>query len=131
MAAESGNAAEIKIDATSIKTSSKSVKLSIKGNTGDYVVFGDKWENSVPTGQSWELSVDAVLDSNNVFSTLFGKLGTDVAISVYPQGNTSGKKYYTGNAVLTGLDNDMPADDLIGISISLKGNGALTENTVV
>jgi hypothetical protein len=55
------------------------------------------------------------------FSTLFGKLGTNVAISVYPQGNTSGKKYYTGNAVLAGLGNDMPADDLSGISDLAEG----------
>jgi hypothetical protein len=131
MSAQSGNAAEIKIDSTSIKTSSKSVKLSVKAKAGDYVVFGDLWENSVPVGSSWELSVDAVLDSANVFSTLFGKLNTQVTVEVYPEGNTTGKKYYTGSAVLTGLDSDMPANDLIGIAVSLKGSGALTQSTVV
>lgn len=130
MAAVSGNAAEIKIDSVSIKTASKSVKLSVKGNTGDYLVFGDQWENSVSTGASWEISIDAVLDSSDVYSTLFSKLNSPVAIEIYPQGNVSGKKYYTGDAVLTGLDADIPSDDLVGISISLKGNGALTENTV-
>jgi hypothetical protein len=129
MEAGSGNAAEIKIDSMSIRTSSKSIRLSVVGNTGNYTVFGDWLGNGAPTGQSWELSMDVVLNSYNSFSTLFGKLGTNVAISVYPQGNTSGKKYYTGNAVLAGLGNDMPADDL-SISVSLKGNGALTESTV-
>ena len=130
MAGAGGNNAELTIDGVSIKTVSKNIKLGVKSNTGNYVVFGSQWEKSVSTANSWEISADAVLDTPNVLSTLLGKIDSSVALIFYPEGNVSGKKYYSGTAVVTSLDYDAPADDLIGVSIALKGNGALTEATV-
>ena len=53
-------------------------------------------------------------------------LGTSVTIKVYPEGASTGDKYYSGSAIITAKSVSASFDGLVESSISFTGNGALT-----
>jgi predicted secreted protein len=53
-------------------------------------------------------------------------LGTSVTIKVYPEGASTGDKYYTGSAIITAKSVSASFDGLVESSISFQGTGALT-----
>ena len=57
-------------------------------------------------------------------------IGSEVTLNVYPEGDTTGDTYYTGSAIVTGVSRTGAFDGLVEASISVQGNGALTESTV-
>jgi len=56
-------------------------------------------------------------------------LGTEVTIKVYPEGATTGDKYYTGSAIITAKSVSASFDGLVESSISFQGTGALSFST--
>jgi predicted secreted protein len=56
-------------------------------------------------------------------------LGTEIVIKVYPEGATTGDKYYTGSAILTAKSVSASFDGLVESSISFQGTGALSFST--
>jgi predicted secreted protein len=53
-------------------------------------------------------------------------LGTSVTIKVYPEGASTGDKYYSGSAIITAKSVSASFDGLVESSISFQGTGALT-----
>jgi predicted secreted protein len=53
-------------------------------------------------------------------------LGTSVTIKVYPEGASTGDKYYTGSAIITAKSVSASFDGLVESSISFQGTGALS-----
>jgi hypothetical protein len=49
-----------------------------------------------------------------------------VTVKFYPEGATTGDKYYTGTALVTGISRSASVDGMVDASYSLKGTGALT-----
>jgi predicted secreted protein len=56
-------------------------------------------------------------------------LGTEIVIKVYPEGATTGDKYYTGSAIVTAKSISASFDGLVESSISFQGTGALSFST--
>ena len=56
-------------------------------------------------------------------------LGTEIVIKVYPEGATTGDKYYTGSAIVTAKSVSASFDGLVESSISFQGTGALSFST--
>jgi predicted secreted protein len=56
-------------------------------------------------------------------------LGTEITIKVYPEGATTGDKYYTGSAIVTAKSVSASFDGLVESSISFQGTGALSFST--
>ncbi len=57
-------------------------------------------------------------------------IGAEVTLNFYPEGDTSGDTYYTGTAIVTGITRSASFDGNIDASISVQGDGALSETTV-
>ena len=57
-------------------------------------------------------------------------IGAEVTLNLYPEGDASGDVYYTGSAIVTGRTINSSYDGLVEMSISVQGNGALTQTTV-
>ena len=53
-------------------------------------------------------------------------LGTSVTIKVYPEGASTGDKYYSGSAIITAKSVSASFDGLVESSISFQGTGALS-----
>ena len=56
--------------------------------------------------------------------------GAEVTLNLYPEGDTSGDTYLTGSAFVTGRSINSTYDGLVEMSISVQGNGALSQETV-
>lgn len=54
----------------------------------------------------------------------------ELAIVVYPEGNTSSKPKYEFDAVMTGLDFSDPVDDMVQWTANFQISGAVTPGTV-
>ena len=51
-------------------------------------------------------------------------IGASVTLNIYPEGATSSDTYYTGSAIVTGLDKSADGEGLVTNTISVTGTGA-------
>lgn len=97
------------IEDTSMGNSARTYKSSLTQFSGSIDVF---WDETDTSGQG-------ALD-----------VGSEVTLNFYPEGDTSGDTYYSGSAIVTGVTRTGSFDGMVEASISVQGNGALTETTV-
>ena len=57
-------------------------------------------------------------------------IGASVTLNVYPEGATSSDTYFTGTALVTGLDKSADGEGLVTNTISVTGTGALSSALV-
>lgn len=57
-------------------------------------------------------------------------VGTEIEFEVYPEGDAAASTYYAGEAIVTGRTITASFDGMVEMSITVQGNGALTETTV-
>ena len=105
----------------SVETTAEIVDATVMGSTGDFMV-------KKSTQKSWSASVNCYYDSGDTTGQLALDEGSEVALKLYPEGNTTGKKYYYGQAIVTSISRSASFDGLVEISFSAEGTGALTED---
>lgn len=93
--------------------------------------MGQTYEEYEPGLASWSADVSCYWDPDDTTGQGSLTVGAVVTLALYPFGNTTGKVYKTGTALVESISNAVPADGMITKSIQFKGSGALTEDTVV
>jgi len=96
-------------------------------NRVDDTVMGDEWTTGKVTQRSWSASINIYYDPAAVTGLEVGAL---IAAQLYPQGKTTGLKYYEGNAHITSLSTSASFDGMVEASLSVEGTGSLAFNTV-
>ena len=96
------------IEDTSMGDTNRTYKIGLKTFTGTASVF-------------W--------DENDAGQTAL-VVGTEITINLYPEGATTGDKYYSGSAIVTGSTINSSFDGMVEGEISFQGTGALTTSTV-
>ena len=107
----------------SVETTAETVDATVMGSAGDWMV-------KKATQKSWTASVNCYYDSGDTDGQLSMDEGSEVAVKLYPEGNSSGKTYYYGQLIITSISRSGSFDGLIEASFSGDGTGALTEGTV-
>jgi len=97
-------------------------------NRVDSTVMGDSWMSGKTTQKSWTASFNMYYDPAETDVALVD--GTEITLNLYPEGNTSTLKYYSGAAHITSISTSASFDGMIEASISVEGNGALSIETV-
>jgi hypothetical protein len=97
------------LDDTTMGTIARTYKSSLTTFTGTIDVL---WDETDESGQG------ALI------------IGASVTLNLYPEGDTSGDVYLTGAAIVTGRSVNSTFDGLVEMSISVQGNGALSQTTV-
>ncbi len=105
----------------SVETTAETVDATVMGSSGDFMV-------KKATQKSWTASVNCYYDSSDTNGQLAMDEGSEVALKLYPEGNTTGKKYYYGQLIITSISRSASFDGLVEISFSGDGTGALTED---
>lgn len=90
-------------------------------------VMGDTWMTNSATQKSWSASISCYYDSGDTNGQLDLDEGDDIRVNLYPEGKTTGKKYYYGNVIVTGITRSQSFDGLVEISFTGTGNGELAE----
>lgn len=96
------------IEDTSMGDTDRTFKAGLKSFTGSLEVFWDETDAA-------QIALD---------------VGASVTLKVYPEGNTTGDKFYEGTVLVTGLTVTSPFDGMVEAAISVQGTGALTLSTV-
>ena len=107
----------------------KSYSVNESMNVIDDSNIGDTAKTFQSGSTEWDGSCDVFWDETDTAQTALTN-GASVTVKFYPEGATTGDKYYTGTALVTGISRSASVDGMVDASYSLKGTGALTLATV-
>lgn len=131
MAVKKGQLAVLKVDVSGTPTAVAKLRnwnLSISSEKIDSTAAGDTWASHEVGILSWEGEAELIEIDTFWFTQLTA--GAKVDVDFYEGAATAGTIYYSGTASLDG-EIDVPYDDLIGLTVTFTGSGALTKNTAV
>ena len=95
------------IEDTSMGDASRTYKVGLKGFSGSASLFFDE------------------LDAGQILIVV----GSEIAIKVFPEGASSGDKFYEGNAIVTGYNISASFDGMVEAEVTFTGTGILTLGT--
>ncbi len=95
------------IEDTSMGDASRTYKVGLKGFSGSASLFFDE------------------ADAGQILIVV----GSEIAIKVFPEGASSGDKFYEGNAVVTAYNVSASFDGMVEAEMTFTGTGALTLST--
>lgn len=98
-----------------------------EADTVDGWGMGDAYETSFTTIKRFSGAADVYMDPAAPQQAL--KVGDEVAMELYPGGETSGSAYFSGQVTITALARSGDKGGIPGVKISFKGRGALTPAT--
>lgn len=128
MATHTGSEGTVKVGSNTI-LEIRSFSIDTTADTAEDTTMGDSWRTFKTTLKGWSGSVDCFWDETD--TTGQGALveGAEVTINAYPEGATTGDKYYTGSAIVTGVTINSSFDGLVEVSFKFQGNGSLSFST--
>ena len=95
----------------------------------DTTVLSDTAQTFSVGSTSWSGSAECFLDEADTAQIAL-TIGASVTLKFYFEGATSGDKYYNGTALVESVDRSGATDDIVNISFSFRGTGALSLATV-
>ena len=129
MATHKGSEGIIKVGTDSV-LEIRSYSIEESADTLEDTSMGDSARTYKPSLTSFSGSLDVFWDETDTSGQGALSIGSEVTLNFYPEGDTSGDTYYSGSAIVTGVSRTASFDGLVEASISVQGNGALTESTV-
>lgn len=129
MATHTGSEGTVKVGANAI-AEIRSFSIEESADTLEDTTMGDGARTYKPSLTTYTGTIDVLWDETDTTGQGALTIGAEVTLNLYPEGDTSGDTYYTGAAIVTGRTINSSFDGLVEMSISVQGNGALTETTV-
>ena len=129
MSTHKGSEGIVKVGSNSV-AEIRSYSIEESADTLEDTSMGDSARTYKPSLTSFSGSLDVFWDETDTSGQGALSIGAEVTLNVYPEGVASGDTYYTGSAIVTGVSRTGAFDGLVEASISVQGNGALTESTV-
>lgn len=129
MATHAGSEGTVKVGSDAI-AEIRSFSIEETADTLEDTSMGDAARTYKPSLTNYTGSVDVLWDESDTAGQGGLTIGAEVTLNLYPEGDTSGDTYLTGSAIVTGRSINSSYDGLVEMSISVQGNGALTQTTV-
>ena len=130
MATHTGSEGTVKVGANAI-AEIRSFSVEESADTLDYTTMGDTARTYKPSLTTFTGTIDVLWDETNTTGQGALTIGAAITLNLYPEGDTPGDTYLTGAAIVTGRTVNSSFDGLVEMSISVQGNGALTQTVVV
>ena len=130
MATHKGSEGIVKVGSSNVVAEIRSYSIEESADTLEDTSMGDSARTYKPSLTSFSGSLDVFWDETDSSGQGALSIGAEVTLNFYPEGDTAGDTYYTGSAIVTGVSRTASYDGLVEASISVQGNGALTESTV-
>lgn len=108
----------------------KSWSMEVTSDTTDASVIGTQWRKNQATIKSWSGSFDGFWDDTDTMGQGALTAGATVTLNLYPEGDTTGDTFWSGDAIITSISYNASFDGIVEASFSFTGNGVLTESTV-
>lgn len=129
MATHTGSEGTVKVGSNAI-AEIRSFSIEEQADTLEDTTMGDVARTYKSSLTTYTGTVDVLWDETDTTGQGALTIGAEVTLNLYPEGDTSGDTYYTGSAIVTGRTINSSYDGLVEMSISVQGNGALSETTV-
>jgi len=129
MATHKGSEGTVKVGSNAV-AEIRSYSIEESADTLEDTSMGDSARTYKPSLTNFSGSLDVFWDETDTSGQGALSIGSEVTLNVYPEGDTAGDTYYSGSAIVTGVSRTASFDGLVEASISVQGNGALTESTV-
>jgi len=129
MATHAGSEGTVKVGSDAI-AEIRSFSIEETADTLEDTSMGDGARTYKPSLTSFSGSIDVFWDENDTAGQGALTIGAEVTLNLYPEGDTAGDTYLSGAAIVTGRSVSSSFDGLVEMSISVQGNGALTQTTV-
>ena len=127
MATHTGSEGTIKVGSTTVGEL-RSYTLDQSADTIEDTSMGDSVRTYKAGLKAWSGSASLFFDETDAGQLLL-VLGTSVAIKVYPEGASTGDKYYYGDAIITGSNISASFDGMVEAEVTFTGTGLLTLGT--
>ena len=128
MATHTGSEGTVKVGANTV-AEIRSFSISTSADLAEDTTMGDAWRTHKTTLKSWSGSLDCFWDETDTTGQGAMTEGAEVTLSAYPEGASTGDKYYTGTAIITGLTINSSFDGLVEASFTFQGTGSLSYST--
>ena len=128
MATHTGSEGTVKVGANTV-AEIRSFSIATTADTAESTTMGDSWRSFSTTLKGWSGSLDCFWDETDTTGQGALTEGATVTLNVYPEGATTGDKYYTGSAIVTGVTINSSFDGLVESSITFQGDGSLSFST--
>lgn len=102
--------------------------LDPQANTSSAWAMGQEWEDTKATVKKWSGSAEAYFDPSDAGQIQL-EPGDRVQLHFYPDGDSAGKHYRSGYAVISGTPISASKDGWVSITFNFVGDGALTSGT--
>ncbi len=129
MATHAGSEGTVKVGSDAI-AEIRSFSIEETADTIEDTSMGDSARTYKPSLTSFSGSIDVFWDETDTAGQGGLTIGAEVTLNLYPEGDTAGDTYLSGSAIVTGRSVSSSFDGLVEMSISVQGNGALTQTTV-
>lgn len=128
MATHTGSEGTVRVGANAI-AEIRSYSLEETADTVEDTSMGDTFRTHKTTLKSFSGSIDVFWDEGDTNGQIALAVGSEVTINFYPEGATTGDKYYTGTAIVTSKTVTGSFDGMVESTINVQGTGALTFST--
>jgi|TARA_X000001382_G_scaffold83848_1_gene59331 predicted secreted protein len=129
MATLTGNSGTVKVGANAI-AEIRSFSVDETADTIESTAMGDTYRTFEASLKSWNGSVDVFFDDTDTNGQVALTVGSSVTVNFQVEGSTTGDHLLSGTALVTSRTINSSFDGLVEASLSLQGDGALTEGTV-
>ena len=129
MATHTGSEGTVKVGSNAI-AEIRSFSIEETADTLEDTTMGDTARTYKSSLTNYTGTIDVLWDETDTTGQGALTIGAEVTLNLYPEGDVTGDVYYTGAAIVTGRTINSSYDGLVEMSISVQGNGALSETTV-
>jgi predicted secreted protein len=129
MATHTGSEGTVKVGSNAI-AEIRSFSIEETADTLDDTTMGTIARTYKSSLTTFTGTIDVLWDETDATGQGALTIGAEVTLNLYPEGDTSGDTYLTGEAIVTGRSVNSTYDGLVEMSISVQGNGALSQETV-
>jgi hypothetical protein len=107
----------------------KSWSITENATMIDTTVLSDAAQTFSTGTTSFSGSAECFLDETDGAQTAL-TVGSSVTVKFYFEGSASGDSFYSGTCLVESIDRSAAMDDIVGVSFSFRGTGALSLATV-
>lgn len=129
MATHTGSEGTVKVGSNAI-AEIRSFSIEETADTLDDTTMGTIARTYKSSLTTYTGTIDVLWDETDTTGQGALTIGASVTLNLYPEGDTTGDVYLTGEAIVTGRSVNSTFDGLVEMSISVQGNGALSQTTV-
>ena len=129
MATHTGSEGTVKVGSNAI-AEIRSFSIEETADTLDDTTMGTIARTYKSSLTTFTGTIDVLWDETDATGQGALTIGASVTLNMYPEGDTSGDVYLTGEAIVTGRSVNSTFDGLVEMSISVQGNCALSQTTV-